>query len=300
MDVHWGLIGVPSSAGAHTPGLEKGPAAIRAAGLVGLLAGGVQDHGDVPAFRWRLDRERPDAKNAAAVARVAADTADGVVRILAAGQKPLVIGGDCSITIGVVAGFRRAGVDPALLYVDSGPDLYTPATRPIGNFDAMGMAHLLAIPGHVPEVAGDAPLLTPADIVNFGHTLPADDIELRLLDDLGIAHLHVDEIRAGPEAAAHRALTHITKPFVLHLDADVLAFADTPLADVPDCGELHLAELAATLRVFTASPLFAALVLTEINPDHAPDLDVLPHYLAAVTASLPTEPTGPAGPRRVP
>lgn len=37
MPRHWGLLGVPTSAGAHTPGLEKGPEALRQAGLVVLL-----------------------------------------------------------------------------------------------------------------------------------------------------------------------------------------------------------------------------------------------------------------------
>jgi arginase len=286
MDDRWGLLGVPSSAGAHTPGVEKAPAAIRAAGLSGLLAGAVTDHGDVPGFRWRTDRDRPDAKNAAAVARVAAEVAAGVAQILAAGERPLVIGGDCSITIGVVDGFVRSGRPPALLYVDSGPDLYTPATRPVGNFDAMGLAHLLAIPGHVPEVTGSTPLLTASDVVSYGHSLPPGDVELRLLDDLAIPHQHVNEISADPDAAAHRALAHLKTPFVLHCDVDVLSFTDVPLADVPDCGKMLLTELATSLAVFASSPLLAAFVLTEINPDHAPDPQVLPDFLATLAASL--------------
>ena len=208
MDVRWGLLGVPSSAGAHTPGLEKGPAAIRDAGLIDLLRGGVEDHGDVTAFRWRPDRERPNAKNAAAVARVATETAAGVARILGSGQTPLVVGGDCSITIGVVAGFVQRGIRPALLYIDGGPDLYTPATRPNGNLDAMALAHLLAIPGHVPEVAGvgrTVPLLTARDVVSYGHTLPEGDIELRLLDELRVASVHADEVHTDVAGAANRA-----------------------------------------------------------------------------------------------
>lgn len=248
------------------------------------------------AFRWRPDRKRPNAKNAAAVARVATDTAAGVARILDAGQTPFVIGGDCSITVGVVAGFVRHGARPALLYVDGGPDLYTPGTRPNGNLDAMVLAHLLAIPGHVHEVAAigpTVPLLTARDVVSYGHTLPEDDIERRLLDKLGITHLHADEVHADPMAAAERARRSIEAaeaPFVVHLDVDVLAFNDTPLADVPDSGGdpvgLRLDELTASLTVFAASPRFAGLVLTEINPDHAPDPEVLRHFLDAVSAAL--------------
>ena len=118
---------MPSSAGAHTWVGEgaRGDSKCRAGGP---LPGAAQDHGDVTAFRWRPDTERPDAKNASAVALVATETAAGVARILDAGQIPLVIGGDCSITIGVIAGFRHRGLRPALLYCDGGPDLYTQAT----------------------------------------------------------------------------------------------------------------------------------------------------------------------------
>jgi arginase len=294
MDERWGMLGVPSSAGAHTPGLEKGPAALRAGGLADLMPGGVVDYGDVPGFRWRADLARPRAKNAAAVARVASDTAVSTERILAAGRLPLVIGGDCSITVGVVAGFVRHGVRPALLYVDGGPDLYTPDTRANGNLDSMGLAHLLAIPGHLPEVAGIAPvvpLLTAAEVVSYGHALPAVDVELDLLEELGITHVPADEVHADPVRAAGRALAAIdAKPFLVHCDVDVLSFADTPLADVPDSGGdpigLRLTELAASLSVFASSPRFAGLVLTEVNPDHAPDPDVLPHFLTTLARSL--------------
>jgi arginase len=198
--------------------------------------------------------------------------------------------------LSVGAGFVQRDIRPALLYVDGGPDLYTPATRPNGNLDAMGLAHLLAIPGHVPEVAGvggTVPLLGARDVVSYGHTLPEGDIERRLLDELGVTHLHASEVHADPVGAAGRArhaMEELQAPFVVHCDADVLSFADTPLADVPDSGGdpigLRLDELAAGLAVFASSPRFAGLVLTEINPDHAPDPGVLQNFVAVIADAL--------------
>jgi len=52
------LIGVPSSAGAHGPGQERGPAALRAAGLLERLrAGGldVADAGDLACVTFTPD-----------------------------------------------------------------------------------------------------------------------------------------------------------------------------------------------------------------------------------------------------
>ena len=59
----FGLIGVPSSAGAHGPGQEKAPSALRTAGLLGALreAGlDVEDLGDLPLARFAPDRPTHD------------------------------------------------------------------------------------------------------------------------------------------------------------------------------------------------------------------------------------------------
>ena len=55
----FGLVGAPSSAGAHYPGQEQTPAALRAAGLTGrLTAAGISavDYGDLPLVRCRVNR----------------------------------------------------------------------------------------------------------------------------------------------------------------------------------------------------------------------------------------------------
>lgn len=279
---------MPSSAGAHTPGIEKAPAALRTAGLVSTL--GADDHGDLPVRRWRPDRDHPNGQNPDVVAQVAAETAAAVATVAATGQTPLVLGGDCSITVGAVAGLLRDGGELTLLYMDGGPDLYTPETRANGNFDAMGVAHLLRLPGHVP---GIAPLsLTPDRVVSYGHRMPPDDHESVLLDRLGIAGVHARDINRDPDAAAARALDLVTAPrFLLHFDVDVLDFKQTPIADVPDSGDepgggLSPEAMAVSLDAFAADPRLAGLVLTEVNPDHAPEPATLVEFAARVAGAL--------------
>jgi arginase len=51
------------------------------------------------------------------------ETTGRVGAILADGRIPLVLGGECSVTIAVVAAFGDTGVEPALLYMDGGVDL---------------------------------------------------------------------------------------------------------------------------------------------------------------------------------
>jgi arginase len=81
------------------------------------------------------------------VVAVARSVADQVEEILHDGQLPLVVGGDCTIELGVISGFLRAGEDLALLYFDGGVDSYTPATNLTGILDSMRVAHMLDEPG---------------------------------------------------------------------------------------------------------------------------------------------------------
>ena len=72
------VLGVPTSAGAFTPGQERAPAALREAGLLTALGErGVdtRDLGDSPVWRWRPDRERPRAQNLGAVVDIAREMA---------------------------------------------------------------------------------------------------------------------------------------------------------------------------------------------------------------------------------
>jgi arginase len=180
MELHWDVIEAPSSAGAHTPGVERAPNALREAGLVDLMRRGsdVDDVGDVPGFRWRPDPSNARSQNAREVVRVAASLAEQVAESVRRHRIPLVLGGDCTVTIGLVAGHAKADGPPALVYVDGGPDLYTPETRANGNLDAMGLAHMLALPGTVPAVAAigpTVPLLAPNRVVVYGDSLPAGE-----------------------------------------------------------------------------------------------------------------------------
>jgi arginase family enzyme len=136
--------------------------------LAGLLA---QDHGDLPQTRFRPDPGR-HPQNLEAVVGVARSVADRVESVLRGGEMPVVVGGDCTIELGVLSGFLRAGEDPALLYLDGGVDLYTPATNPTGILDSMGVAHMVGEPGVAEELARIGPrfpLMEDAKILLFGY-----------------------------------------------------------------------------------------------------------------------------------
>jgi arginase len=278
--MHLGLLGVQSSAGAHTPGQDKAARALRDAGLVERLevtGCRVTDHGDLPPVRSRPDPGHRRAQNLPLVVETASSVADRVEGIVSEGQTPLVVGGDCTVTVGVVSGLLRAGQDPSLLYFDGGVDLYVPDTQPEGHLDSMGVAHMIGEPGARPELSRIGPrypLLDPGRVVFYGACLEhSEDVETQVVARHGMRTYPLDQVDGRAAAVAEQAREAIEadgETFLIHFDVDVLDFVDCPIADVPHFEHgMTPADAMASLRVLVASPRFAGLVVTEINPDHA-------------------------------
>lgn len=120
-----GVLGVPTSAGAFAPGQEQAPAALRAVGLLERLREAgirVEDHGDREVWRWRPDRERRRAQNLGTVVEIVAETALRVGEAATPGGVTLVLGGDCTVGIGSVAGHVAAGKRVGLTITELNPD----------------------------------------------------------------------------------------------------------------------------------------------------------------------------------
>jgi arginase len=271
------LLGVPTSAGAFTPGQERAPAALREAGLVGALVERgveVRDLGDSPVWRWRPDRERPRAQNLGAVMEIARDTAARVEDALGDGPL-LILGGDCSIELGTLAGHLARDESVGLVYFDLHPDLNTPESVVEGTFDWMGMAHALGVDGAEPELAGigpRTPLLQDDQVLFLGYGPErARPFELDQIVRRGLAAIPVDEVAADPEATAGRALDFASRfdGLLVHFDVDVIDFNDAQLSEDAVRGDgLTLEAAMRALGVLAASERFGALTVTELNPFH--------------------------------
>ena len=91
----------------------------------------------------------------------------------------------------------------------------------------------------------------------------------------------------GAAVAARRRVEASASAIVVHFDVDAVDSADLPLANYPHHGKGLSFDAAVTvLRELCASPAFAALVLTEVNPTHDPDGELLSRYLDGVAAAV--------------
>lgn len=296
------LLGVPSSAGAHWPGQEKAPSALRTAGLPELIeASGrsLVDRGNLPVNRWQVRRTAHDGfmvNNLDATVAVAERVADEVRAMLDEGGFPVVIGGDCTITVGAFAGTLAAGHDPALVYVDGGWDLSTPAIYPKGILDSMGAAHLMGNEGttRLRDIGPRTPMLEPERYIQLGYEEEdPPGREWEVVEAMNLTGISASEVRGRGREAAPTALASFLdadQPFWLHFDVDVIDFFDLPVADVPVYDGVPFDDAIAAVTVFASDPRCLGMTVTEFNPDHGhPDgreASLLATSLAEIVAGV--------------
>ena len=291
-----GIIGVPSSAGGRRTGQDRGPAAFRQAGLVAQLrAAGVdvEDRGDLQEVRYAPDPDHPRQQNVPRVRSVALAVADAVERAPESGLRPLVLGGDCTITLGVLTGMVRRFPRLGLIYFDGDADLKTPADTVSGILDGMGMAHAF---GHgvdeLSRLGPRYPLLKPEHVFFYGLNPQAGwmgEVERQRLEATAVLRATVDDLRGRTAVAAQAALQALQErasPLLLHFDVDVIDCEEVPAVDVPHRGGLGFADVVEALRVFVTSPSVTGVVITEFNAELDPEGDFARRLVMALVDVL--------------
>lgn len=216
------------------------------------------------------------------VRRAATDIAARVRNVRGAGELPLVVGGDCTLLLGV---FQALPEGCGLWFVDGHADFYDGETSPTGEAADMDLAILT---GHGPAglVDGDPPAparadrdraapLDPTAVVLLGHRpseLSADVAFENARLDPAIHALTAPEIRdrdpatVGAEAAARLA----GRPVWLHLDLDVLDAAALPAVSYPQPLGLDWDELEAVARPLATAPRLIGVSVADFNPERDP------------------------------
>jgi arginase len=216
--------------------------------------------------------------------------ADQIVRALADDRVPLVVGGDCSLSLGVIAGLLRHHARLGLVYFDADLDLNTPETTPSGVFDGMVLAHALG--GGVRELCAlgpRLPMLSEPDVVLFGYDVESgwiDPYEIGVLNRSRMSKYPLAQIRDNPVEAAQEALRGIegfTDAVMIHFDIDVMDFQ---AVDVPHPDGLEAASAFSALKVFAASRKCVAVVVTEFNAELDPHGSHAERLVAGLAGAL--------------
>jgi arginase len=265
------VIGVPTALGGHLAGMEQTPGELRRAGLLhelgrdaGLADTLVRDGGDLPIEPGSREDPDPRAKNRALIADFLPREADFVAdRIRSTGPpaRPLILGGDCTVHAGALAGIRRADPDRrlALVWFDAHGDFNTPTTTPSGDVWGMPFAMLCGIGDADLVRACEGPTVMPTDAALVGGQV-LDEQESRTLVRSGVAHFGPALLATPAGMAAFgawiRAKKHEVDGVYIAVDFDVLdraggwavQFPEPDGLDLPTA-EAAIVELRGQLRV---------------------------------------------------
>jgi arginase len=226
----------------------------------------------VTPFRWRPDPDNPGAANADAVIDRAGEVA-ALVRSAQAADTIVVLGGDCTVGVGTVAGLRRRVARLGLVYLDRHADLNVPDSTVDGALDWMGVAHMLDIDGAVhglAALAGHRPMLSSGQISFLGLG-PHTDFEAEVIGDRGLPVIGVEMAASDPVRSARAALSFLSPcdSLAVHFDVDLVDFLDAPLAENTDRGSApSLTACGEILSELLTDPRVRALTVTEFNPHH--------------------------------
>ncbi|MFY0611855.1 MAG: arginase family protein [Hyphomicrobiaceae bacterium] len=202
--------------------------------------------------------------------------ADHVEKVCNQEDIPLVVGGDCTILLGCLAGAKRRG-KMGMLFVDGHTDFHKPG----GGKTEPASMELYFATGRGPEVlsklGGDAPLVRDRDVVCFGYqngdrpyTGGADPKTVLSPADTDMLCLPLDRIRKrGFGNAVDTALKHLCaddRDFWLHVDVDVLDDREMPAVDYRLPDGLSVGETVETIRRAMKTDKVRGINLTIFNP----------------------------------
>jgi arginase len=286
------IVEAPSHLGLRAAGVEALPEALLAAGLAERIGARRATRLAIPAFDPSIDAGT-GLLNPYGLRDYASRLADAVGTVLDEGGFPIVLGGDCTILLGITLALRRRG-RYGLLFLDGHADFYQPQAEPTGEAASMELALVTGRgPDLVTDLEGRRPLLRDEDVVVLG-VRDADHAAAEGSRPLAptIHALDLPSVRAlGAERAARDALAHLQGAggpvgFWVHLDVDVLDDAIMPAVDYRLPDGLTWEELTAVLRTAVASGQATGLDITIFNPTLDPDGRVAGSLVDVLVAAL--------------
>ncbi|MER7005259.1 arginase family protein [Dactylosporangium sp. NPDC000555] len=187
--------------------------------------------------------ELPEGDVWARLATLYDRVADRVAAEVTAGGRPVVVSGDCTTSLGTMAGLQRAGVEPGVVWLDAHGDVQTLETTTSGYIGGMPLRILV---GYRPELIAARLGLRPvpeerAVLVDARDLDPA---EAEYLAGARIQRYDIENVRT-PDG-----------PLLVHVDLDIVDPADVrgllfPVGGGPSAAAVvkAVAGLVATGRV---------------------------------------------------
>jgi len=268
------IIGVPIDLGADRRGVDMGPSAIRYAHLQNRLEAlgyEVQDEGNVEvAIAEMCKITDAKMKYIDCIVPMSRRIAGAVATSVQAGNFPLVLGGDHSLSIGSVRGAAR-NKKIGVIWIDAHPDFNTGETTPSGNIHGMSLALLAGLGDKRLIQLWDEtiPVIDPAKIAIIG-ARDVDSGEKANLQKAGAMVMGMEQIdRYGMVTAIEKAIERVSRDvdgIYLSFDMDSLDPEHAPGVGTPVPAGLTQREAHLACEMISETKKLIGMDLVEVNP----------------------------------
>ncbi len=268
------LIGIPLDLGAENLGVDIGPDAFRHQKIIDKLNRtglAITDHGNIAvAGRAGLDPGSPNQRYLPEILSVSQRSAELTEAQIRAGHRIVGLGGDHSVTLGLVSGARAALTGAiGLIYFDAHGDMNTPDTTLTGNVHGMHLAALLGFgEPKLTNFHGPSPKIEPQNLLHIAGN-DFDQAELDLIAREHLAAFTLTDVLTqglGPLFKRINDLAARVDHIWVSFDLDAIDRLYAPGAGMPNPGGLTYREVAALATHIGQTCPVAGLDIVEYNP----------------------------------
>ena len=176
---------------------------------------------------------------------------------VAAGAARAVYIGDCVLTLGVLAGLQRRGLEPNLIWLDAHADFNTWETTPSGFLGGMPLAMAVGLGEQtIVRAAGLRPISAGRIVLADGRDLdPGEDLAVA---GSGVHRVDVERLLAVPLPPG---------PLYVHLDVDVVDPAEMPAVSYRAPGGPSSAAVRGAVTRLASTGQIAAFSVTLWEPE---------------------------------
>jgi arginase len=263
------IVTIPYRYDDYLVGLGRGPRALLESGLEKRLRAAGIDTGSAIEVTWP-DGDRSDGPIAENIGRLGRHVAQAVADAHHGGSPVLVLSGDDTAAIGVIAGVQLAHeplTSIGLVWIDAHADFNTPETTVSGILAGMPVAILAGLAGPIWRDESGLRAIIPTDRILIAGAREIEDREEVLLRSTDVRLVTADEIRDSNtfENALDRLASRVDL-LVVNIDLDVLDPTLVPSASTPSPNGLTIKQTARMLKYAISTGKTAVIVVSSLNP----------------------------------
>ena len=274
------IISAPSILGLKPTGVQELPAGLLASGLTEVI-GSRNEIITVETLNDEYNDHRDTTSrilNGEAIQRFSLRLGKALSHTMRNDHFPFVLGGDCSILIGIMARLKELG-NNGLVFLDAHADFYEPKKSITGEVADMDLAIITARgPEIVTNINNLAPYVKDENIIHIGQRDQQETIKY-VSQDIAATNIRCFSLATIRHRGTHAVTNEIRQAMKsadvdgwwIHFDTDVLSDDINPAVDYRIPGGLEFYEVETFIQTVLQSGNAAGLSITILNPRLDPD-----------------------------